>query len=77
MVELLLLLLLLKLPQLELWTIAPVLLLLRSAQLTPGGVDTIRYLGRALLELPLPVDPGIIFFLFFSSGSATAFISLS
>jgi hypothetical protein len=30
-----------------------------------------------LLELPLPVDPGIILFLFFSSASAMAFIILS
>jgi hypothetical protein len=36
-----------------------------------------RYLGGALLELPLLVDLGIIFFFFFSSASATAFISLS
>jgi hypothetical protein len=36
-----------------------------------------RYFGEALLELPLPADPGIIFFLFFSSASATAFIILS
>jgi hypothetical protein len=36
-----------------------------------------RYLGGALLELPLPVDPGIILFLFFSSASAMAFIILS
>jgi hypothetical protein len=45
MVELLLLLLLLRLlllelPQLELWAIAPILLLLWSMQLTPGGVYT-------------------------------------
>jgi hypothetical protein len=36
-----------------------------------------RYLGGAPLELPLPVDPGIILILFFSSVSATAFIILS
>jgi hypothetical protein len=36
-----------------------------------------RYLGGALLELPLPADPGIILFLFFSSASAMAFIILS
>jgi hypothetical protein len=36
-----------------------------------------RYLGGAPLELPLPVDPGIILFLFFSSALATAFIILS
>jgi hypothetical protein len=35
------------------------------------------YIGGALLEVPLPVDPGIILFLFFSSSSATAFIILS
>jgi hypothetical protein len=33
-----------------------------------------QYLGEAPLELPLSADPGIIFFLFFSSTSATAFI---
>jgi hypothetical protein len=73
MVELLLLLLLL----LVLRAIAPILLLLRSAQLTPGGVYTMRYLGGASLEPPLAEDPGIILFLFFSSTSATAFIVLS
>jgi hypothetical protein len=36
-----------------------------------------RYLGGALLELPLPVDPGIILFLFFLSALTTAFIILS
>jgi hypothetical protein len=36
-----------------------------------------RYFGGAPLELPLPVDPGIILFLFFSSSSATTFIILS
>jgi hypothetical protein len=36
-----------------------------------------RYLGGAPLELPLPADPGIILFLFFSSASATTFIILS
>jgi hypothetical protein len=82
MVELLLLLLLLRLlllelPQLELWAIAPILLLLWSMQLTPGGVYTMQYLGGAPLELPLPVDPSIILFLFFSSALATAFIILS
>jgi hypothetical protein len=35
------------------------------------------YLGGALLELPLPADPGIILFLFFSSALATTFIILS
>jgi hypothetical protein len=33
--------------------------------------------GAPPLELPLPADPGIILFLFFSSASATAFIILS
>jgi hypothetical protein len=74
---LLLQLLLLKLLRLELWAIAPILLLLWSTQLTPGGVYTMRYLRGAPLELPLPADPSIIFFLFFSSTSATAFIILS
>jgi hypothetical protein len=36
-----------------------------------------QYFGGAPLELPLPIDLGIIFFLFFSSASATAFIILS
>jgi hypothetical protein len=36
-----------------------------------------RYFRGAPLELPLPTDPGIILFLFFSSSSATAFIILS
>jgi hypothetical protein len=36
-----------------------------------------RYFGGAPLELPLPADPGIILFLFFSLASATAFIILS
>jgi hypothetical protein len=36
-----------------------------------------RYFGGAPLELPLPVDLGIILFLFFSSAPATAFIILS
>jgi hypothetical protein len=44
---------------------APILLLFWSTQLTPGGVYTMRYFGGAPLELPLPVDPGIILFLFF------------
>jgi hypothetical protein len=57
-VELLLLLLVLQ-------AVAPILLLLRSAQLTPRW-------GIQLTE-----DAGIILFLFFSSASATAFISLS
>jgi hypothetical protein len=35
------------------------------------------YFGGALLELPLPTDPGIILFLFFSSASATTFIIVS
>jgi hypothetical protein len=30
------------------------------------------YLGGAPLELPLPADPGVIFFLFFSLASATS-----
>jgi hypothetical protein len=46
-------------------------------QLTPGGVYTMQYLGGARLELPLPANPGIIFFLFFSSISAATFIILS
>jgi hypothetical protein len=77
MVELLLRLLLLELSRLELWAIALVLLLLRLAQLTPKWGIHLRYLGGALLELPLPADPGIILFLFFSSASVTAFIILS
>jgi hypothetical protein len=36
-----------------------------------------RYLGGAPLELPLPVDAGIIFFLFLSSTTAMAFVNLS
>jgi hypothetical protein len=59
------LLLLLWLLLLELSAIAQILLLLWSTQLTPGGVYTMRYLGGAQLELPLPVDLGIILFLFF------------
>jgi hypothetical protein len=35
------------------------------------------YFGGAPLELPLPVNPDIILFLFFSSASAMAFIILS
>jgi hypothetical protein len=35
------------------------------------------YFGGAPLELPLPADPGMILFLFFSSASAKAFIILS
>jgi hypothetical protein len=35
------------------------------------------YLGGALLEPPLAEDASIILFLFFSSASAMAFISLS
>jgi hypothetical protein len=74
---LLLRLLLPELPRFKLWSTALVLLLLWSVQLTPGGVYTIQYLGGATLELPLPAHAGIIFFLFFSSASATAFIILS
>jgi hypothetical protein len=74
---LLLLLLLLELSRLELWVMAPILLLLWSTQLTPGGVYTMWYFGGALLELPLPADPGTNLFLFSSSASATAFIILS
>jgi hypothetical protein len=33
-------------------------------QLTPSGVYTMRHLGGAPLELPPPVDPGIILSLF-------------
>jgi hypothetical protein len=62
-VELLLLLLLrllpLELPWLEFWAMAPILLLLWSTQLTPGGVYTMQYLGGAPLELPLSMDPGL------------------
>jgi hypothetical protein len=36
-----------------------------------------QYFGGAPLELLLPEDLGIIFFLFFSMASATAFIILS
>jgi hypothetical protein len=36
-----------------------------------------QYLGGALLEPPLPGDPGFILFLFFSLALAMAFISLS
>jgi hypothetical protein len=36
-----------------------------------------QYFRGAPLELPLPADPGIIFFLFFSLATATAFIILS
>jgi hypothetical protein len=36
-----------------------------------------RYFGGAPLELPLPVDSGIILFLFFSLASAMVFIILS
>jgi hypothetical protein len=36
-----------------------------------------QYFGGAPLELPLPVDPGIILFLFFSLATAMAFIILS
>jgi hypothetical protein len=69
-VELLLLQLwLLELPWLELWAIAPIMLLLWSTQLTPGGVYTMWYLRGAPLELSLPADPGIILFLFFSLAS--------
>jgi hypothetical protein len=74
MVELLLLLLRLKLSRLELWAIAPILLLLWSTQLTPRCVYTMWYLGGAPFELPLLADPGIIFF---SSTSAMTFIILS
>jgi hypothetical protein len=78
MVELLLLLLwllLLELPQLELWVTAPILLLLWSTQLTPRwGAHAV--LGRSTARTPLPTDLGIIFFLV-SSILATAFIILS
>jgi hypothetical protein len=36
-----------------------------------------RYIGGEPLEPPLIEDAGIFLFLFFSSASATAFISLS
>jgi hypothetical protein len=36
-----------------------------------------RYMGGAPLKLSLLADPGIIFFLFFTSTLATAFIILS
>jgi hypothetical protein len=71
------LLLLLELSRLKLWVIDPILLLLWSTQLTPGGVYTMWYFGGAPLELSLPADPSIILFLFFSSSSATTFIILS
>jgi hypothetical protein len=74
---LLLRLLLLELLRLELWAMTPILLLVWSTQLTPGGIYTMWYFGGAPLELLLPADPGIILFLFFSSASATAFIILS
>jgi hypothetical protein len=75
---LLLWLLLLELSWLELWVMAPILLRLWSTQLTPRwGIYTMQYLGGAPLELPLPADPGIIIFLFFSSATAMAFIILS
>jgi hypothetical protein len=71
-VELLLLLLLrlllLELLRLEFWAMAPILLLLWSTQLTPGGIYTMWYFGGALLELPLPVNPDIILFLLFLIG---------
>jgi hypothetical protein len=72
-----LLLLLLELLRLELWVMAPILLLMWSTQLTPRWVYTMQYFGGAPLELPLPEDPGVILFLFFSSASAAAFIILS
>jgi hypothetical protein len=78
-VELLLLLWLLRLelPRLILWVIALILLLLWSTQLTPKwGIHHAVY-RRAPLELPLLADVGIIFFLFFSSTTAIAFINLS
>jgi hypothetical protein len=75
---LLLWLLLLELSRFELWVMAPILLWLWSTQLTPRwGIYTMKYLGGAPLELPLPADPGIIIFLFFSSAIAMAFIILS
>jgi hypothetical protein len=77
MLLLLLRLLLLEVPLLELWAIDRILLLLQSTQLTPGGVYTIQYFGGAPLEPQLADDLGIILFLFFSSASAMAFISLS
>jgi hypothetical protein len=81
-VELLLLLLLrlllLKLPWLEMWAIAPILLLLWSTQLAPRwGIHHV-VLGRSYLQpRQLPADPDIIFFHFFSSTSPTTFIILS
>jgi hypothetical protein len=74
-VELLLLLLRLELLLLVLLAIAPILLLLRPAQLPQGGIYTMRYLGGVPLESPLADDLDII--LFFSSASAMAFICLS
>jgi hypothetical protein len=59
-----LLLLMLELPQMELLAMAPILLLMWSTQLTPGGVYTMQYFGGAPLELPLLENPGIILFLF-------------
>jgi hypothetical protein len=66
-IELLLLLhrlLLLELPRLELWAIAPILLLLWSTQLTSRWGIHHAVLERSTLELPLPADPDIILFLF-------------
>jgi hypothetical protein len=79
MIELLLLLwlLLLKLPWLELWVIAQFCYYCGRCSGPPGGVYTMRYLGGAPLEPPLAEDARIILFLFFSSASAMAFISLS
>jgi hypothetical protein len=76
-VELLLRLLLLELLWLELWVMAPILLLMWLTQLTPVEVYTMRYFRGAPQELSLQVDLGIILFLFFSSAIAIAFIILS
>jgi hypothetical protein len=79
-VELLLLLLpllLLELPLLELQVIALILLLLRSEQLTHRWDIHHAVLERSTARTTTGDDPGIIVFIFFSSASPTAFISLS